>query len=212
MRITKIGHCCLLIEEQGLRILTDPGNYSSGQDTLRDIDVVLITHEHADHFHQESVQSILKNNPAVQIITNSAVHTFLAEKTINATPLTHGNSLSVHGVSFEAWGEKHAPIYETVPVVENTGYRIAGKLFYPGDAFTEPAWSVEILALPIAGPWMALSQAIDYAKKIVPRVAFPVHDGMLSFLGPVHRLPAEVLSKVGTQFKPLTAGDSVELL
>ncbi|MBI2052837.1 MAG: MBL fold metallo-hydrolase, partial [Candidatus Ryanbacteria bacterium] len=29
MKITKFGHCCLLIKENGVRILTDPGTYST---------------------------------------------------------------------------------------------------------------------------------------------------------------------------------------
>lgn len=50
MKITKFGHCCLLIEENGVRILTDPGTYSTQQSEVKNIDFVLITHEHADHF------------------------------------------------------------------------------------------------------------------------------------------------------------------
>ena len=63
MTITKIGHCCLLIEFNERKILTDPGTFSSAQNTLIGIDVVLITHEHADHIHVESLAEIIKNNP-----------------------------------------------------------------------------------------------------------------------------------------------------
>jgi len=28
MKITKLGHCCLLIETKGKRVLTDPGSYT----------------------------------------------------------------------------------------------------------------------------------------------------------------------------------------
>ncbi|HEV3505907.1 MAG TPA: MBL fold metallo-hydrolase, partial [Actinomycetes bacterium] len=30
MRLTKLGHSCLLVEEGGARLLLDPGNLSSG--------------------------------------------------------------------------------------------------------------------------------------------------------------------------------------
>ena len=80
MFITKFGHCCLLIEEKGVRILTDPGSYTTAQDALKDIDVVLITHEHQDHFHVPSVKKILENNPEVVIITNTSVCNLLAKE------------------------------------------------------------------------------------------------------------------------------------
>ena len=40
MKITKFGHCCLLIEENGVRILTDPGTYSTQQSEVKYIDFV----------------------------------------------------------------------------------------------------------------------------------------------------------------------------
>ena len=58
MKITKFGHCCLLIEENGVRILTDPGTYSTQQSEVKNIDFVLITHEHADHFHIDSLKAL----------------------------------------------------------------------------------------------------------------------------------------------------------
>jgi len=53
-------------------------------------------------------------------------------------------------------------------------------LFYPGDAYTEPGKDVEILALPVAGPWCKSADAIAYAIKIKPKKAFPVHDWLLN--------------------------------
>ena len=59
---------------------------------------------------------------------------------------------------------------------------------------------VEILALPVAGPWMKIADAIEYAKLIKPKVCFPVHDGQLRFLGPVHKLPETILPPLGIKF------------
>lgn len=33
MKITKIGHCCLVIEKANRKILTDLGTYSDGQNS-----------------------------------------------------------------------------------------------------------------------------------------------------------------------------------
>lgn len=57
MKITKLGHCCLVIEEAGQKILTDPGTFTTSQNDMTDINILLITHEHADHYHLDSVMS-----------------------------------------------------------------------------------------------------------------------------------------------------------
>jgi L-ascorbate metabolism protein UlaG (beta-lactamase superfamily) len=63
MKITKFGQCCLLIEVAGKRVLTDPGVFSTTQNDLTNLDLILITHEHGDHLHSESLQAILEKKP-----------------------------------------------------------------------------------------------------------------------------------------------------
>jgi L-ascorbate metabolism protein UlaG (beta-lactamase superfamily) len=74
MKVTKFGHCCLLIEDNGVRVLTDPGNRSEDrQNDVQNLDAVIITHDHEDHLHIESLEAIMKNNPQAVIITNSTI-------------------------------------------------------------------------------------------------------------------------------------------
>lgn len=203
MKITKLGHCCLVIEENGVRIMTDPGAWTTVQNEVKNIDIILITHEHADHLHMESVKTVLQNNPKAVLITNSAVGKILAAENIQHEILEHGGSNVVKNIALEGHGEKHAYIYEDVGQVQNTGFMIANRLFYPGDALFNPGQSVEILALPVAGPWIKISEAVDYAKAIKPRVAFPVHDEMINttmFTGH-HAVPKTFLPKAGIDFQ-----------
>jgi L-ascorbate metabolism protein UlaG (beta-lactamase superfamily) len=195
MKITKLGHCCLLIKENGLRILTDPGAWTESQNNLTNIHVILITHEHADHFHIPSIQMVLKNNPEAKIITNEAVGKLLSENSLTYQTLVNEQSTTYQGVLLEAFGQKHEPIYPGIPVVENTGYFIGGRFWYPGDAFLNPQKPVEILALPVCGPWLHISQSVEYAKLLKPKVALPVHDGMLKINGPFHAIPQRFLKE-----------------
>ncbi len=212
MKITKLGHCCLLIETKGKKILTDPGAYSTKQSEVKDIDIILITHEHVDHLHVDSLKAVLKNNPKAKIYTNSGVAKILDTEKIAYTLLEHGQEMSIENIDIAGYGEEHAFIYETVPAVKNTGYFIDNKLFYPGDAFYNPNKPIEVLALPVAGPWMKISEALDYAKKLKPKVCFPVHDGMLQpdKMGPVHRAPVAALAAAGIEFVVMTEGDTRE--
>jgi len=216
MNIKKIGHCCLIIQTNGLTILTDPGSFSTEQNTLTGIDVVLITHEHGDHFHAESVQAILKNNPNAQVITNSAVGAELTKLNVPYTTLEGTSGMTVGGVALEASDGKHEEIFEEIGQVQNTGY-IIDTLFYPGDAFHVPTGAqagkpIEILALPVAGPWCKLADAIRYGLAVKPKKAFPVHDAVLKdgMFGLVHNLPKTVLAQHGIEFTPLVAGQEAE--
>ena len=111
MKITKFGHCCLLIEEQALRILTDPGSYSTGQETAKNIDVILITHEHQDHLHIDSLKNVLKNNPQAKVITNKGVAILLDKEKIEYSLVEDTQSITEKNVLIEGFGQKHAVMY-----------------------------------------------------------------------------------------------------
>ncbi len=214
MRITKFGHCCLLIEEGGLRILTDPGFFTTAQNEVKQVDVLLITHEHTDHFHIESVKEILKKNQP-KIITNSAVKALLVKEGIveNIQVVEDGQSYQVGEVTFIGHGNKHAVIHAELPIVQNTGYFIGPRLFYPGDALYDPKKPIDILALPVAAPWLKISEAIDYALALAPKSVFPVHDGVLN--EKVSDLPkhiaGSILEKHGIRYLNLEIGKETEI-
>lgn len=211
MKITKLGHCCLVIEENGLKILADPGSYTiEEQRNVNNIDVILITHEHQDHLHVDSLKEVLKNNLGAKVLTNSGVAKVLGKERITFGILGHNQSVEIRGVRIEGWGEKHAEIYKSLAPVPNTGYLVAGKFFYPGDALTIPPRPISVLALPVAGPWLKLSEAIDYAISVKPATCFSVHDGILKSVGSTDRIPAQVLPPIGIEFKPLELGKEYE--
>lgn len=208
MIIKKIGHCCLLVKlDNGVTVLTDPGTYSTGQNDVTGIDLVLITHEHADHFHIESLAQVLAHNPNAQVITNSAVGKKLDEANIAYTLLEGDKSLDLSGVLLEAHDCTHEEIFEEFGQVQNTGYFIDGTLFYPGDAFCDPHKPVEILALPVAGPWCRIRDSIRYAISLAPKKVFPVHDGNQRQVGVVHRVPSQVLPQHGIEWVSMNEGD-----
>ncbi len=214
MKIKKLGHCCLVIEIDGKRVMTDPGSFTvENQEQELNIDLIVITHEHADHLHTGSLKNILTKNPTAAIVTNTAVGKILAEAQIQYQKLEEGQSGEFAGVYLEAHGQKHAFIRSGVEPVENTGYFIGKDLFYPGDAFTNPNTPVRILALPVAAPWLTIEHVFQYAKEVHPQIAFPVHDGMLNELGLgfTKNVLSEILTPLGINFKSLEIGKEEEL-
>ena len=208
MTITKFGHCCLLLETKGRRVLVDPGRFSDGQNTLTDIDIILITHEHADHYHSESVLQILSNNSEAIVVTNTSVAKLLLELGVEAHILERRDCATVVDVDLEAFDGEHVEIFEDFGLVQNTGYFVDGSFFFPGDAYTVPNKPVHILALPVAGPWCKISEAISYALAVKPKVAFPVHDATLSENGKSVTYPhfERELKKVDSEFLVLENG------
>src|SRR3989344_2221179 len=181
MKITKLGHCCLVIETSGKKIMTDPGSYTVGEQIReKNIDLILITHEHGDHIHLESLKEILKNNPNAKIITNNGVGRLLEEAGIRYEVLENKVAREIIGVGLEAHDCKHEEIFEELGQVQNTGYFISSRLFYPGDSLYNPGKPLEILALPVAGPWTRVRDYMKYVLDVKPKVCFPVHDGMLA--------------------------------
>lgn len=213
MKIKKIGHCCLLIKTDNLTILTDPGAFSSGQNLVTGIDIVLITHEHADHLHIDSLKEVLVNNPKAKILTNSGVGKILEQENIPHEILEGSDNTKIDGLLLEAFDSKHEEIFEEIGQVQNTGYFIDNKLFYPGDSFCNPNKPIDILALPVAGPWCKIPEAIRYALSVKPKKAFPVHDGMLKKerIGVAHKTPEKVLTENGIEFVVMNEGDEKEL-
>ena len=95
---------------------------------------------------------------------------------------------------------------------ENTGYFVAGKFYFPGDAFHDPKRPIDVLALPVAGPWMKISEAIDFAKLVKPRIAFGVHDGMIvpEFSGFAAMMLKNFLKPDGIVYVALGTGEGSE--
>lgn len=203
MKITKFGHCCMLIIEQNVRILTDPGMYSTQQNELKNIDVILITHDHSDHLDIDSLKTLLQNNPGVKVITNSHVAEILEKEGIHSEIIEHGKKFHEKGVCIEGYGKDHAMMHSSIPQHRNTGVFIADTLFYPGDSLTNPNREIKVLALPMAGPWLKLSEAIDYALELKSNICFPVHDGILKNSGILNTIPPQILEPQGIKFQVL---------
>ena len=202
----------MLIEDGVLKILTDPGSFTvEAQSKVMGVDFVVITHEHQDHLHLESLKEILKNNPQAKVVTNSAVKNIVGKENIEAELVGDGQNFASNGFLIEGMGSKHAIIYEDYGQVENTGYFFNNQFFYPGDSFYLPKKHPEILALPTAGPWMKLSEAIDYGKQLKPKYAFPVHDGAINQFGSfVHHIMDTFLKPAGIAYQLPTLSEPME--
>lgn len=214
MRVTHLGHACLLVESAGRRLLIDPGNLSTGYDELTDLDAVLVTHNHPDHFDPSRVARLLRANPRAVVHTDPLTAEKLQPEGLSAVPSRAGEDFAVGDVTVTPVGELHAFNLDAMPRIPNVGVvlRAAGEpsLFHPGDAYDGEPGHVDVLAHPLSAPWAASRDSIAFVARIAPRVFIPVHDALLSEAG--HRMYSghvEQFSGVeGLTYTPLRDAES----
>jgi len=187
MRITHLGHACLLVEVGGQRILLDPGVFSPGFTDLTGLDAILVTHQHADHADLPRLPALLEINPKARLYAEPQAAAAMQEAGIGAELTLAGQTLGLGPVRVTPVGELHALINEALPRVGNLGLVVRAdgepSLFHPGDAYDGEPGPVDILALPLNAPWTASRDTISFAGRIAPRFAIPIHDGLLNTTG-----------------------------
>jgi L-ascorbate metabolism protein UlaG (beta-lactamase superfamily) len=197
MQITHLGHACVVVEREGRRVLVDPGSMSAVPEGLA-VDAILVTHSHVDHVDVKAVGAAREANPDAVVVADAASAGVLADAGVEGVQIVESAEavvVEVAGMSVAATTLAHAPIHCDLPELANNAYYLGETLLHPGDAFWAPGHPVEVLLLPIGGPWMKLSEAIDYVRLVSPRVAIPIHQGGLA---PTHRaLHSDLLRKLG---------------
>lgn len=209
MRLSKLGHCCLLVEDAGTRLLIDPGCFSTGLDRISGLAGVLITHIHDDHLDIGRLRAVRDRDPDVRIVCDVASATALAEGGVTAEAVHAGHELDL-GLPIRVYGHEHAVIHPDLPNVPNVGYLLADRFFFAGDAFTVPDRPVEVLAVPVGAPWMKLSDAVDWLRVVRPKVAVPVHDYGYVFAEMAYHV-FERLSPAGTTIMALSSEVPAEI-
>ena len=125
----------------------------------------------------------------------------------------HGDKIEVGPFTLEFFGEKHAVIHESIPVLDNVGVLVNDELYYAGDSFTVPDAAVGTLAAPLGAPWLKIGEAMDFVLAVKPQRAFYAHDMTLSVAGKgmhIERLKWATEQGEGT-FHPLEVNESLDI-
>lgn len=182
MNLTKYEHACFTVEKDDQVIAVDPGNFTTDFIAPSDVIAVVITHEHGDHFDLELISAIIDKNPEAVIIGDASITNQI--EAFETMPVTAGDTLEIGPFHLEFFGGQHATIHPNMQTPPNLGVMIDELLYYPGDSFFVPEdHSVDTLALPVAAPWLKISEVIDFLSAIHPRIAFPTHDAIASSTG-----------------------------
>ena len=181
--ITAIKHASLRIQYDGLEIQVDPvAKYAPETDYSKfpKADVILVTHEHFDHFDRDTIAALKKDG--TEIVANPAVQKMLGF----GTALSNGEScVLAKGIKLGA-----VPAYNTTPghtqfhpKGRDNGYVLTMgglRIYIAGDTedISEMAnlKDIDVAFLPCNQPYtMTPEQVAKAARTIKPKVLFPYH-------------------------------------
>lgn len=218
MRLTFHGHACVSLAGARTRVVIDPGTFADAAAALEDATTVLVTHEHPDHLDVDAVLAALRVDDLLTLRGTTAAVDLLLDAGAPADRLhvvAPGEELQLGAAHVDVGGGNHALIHPRVPQVENRTYTVTldgATAHHPGDSFDLPASAVDVLLLPVSGPWLRLAEAIDATLAASARTVVPVHDALLSETG--HRLVSRWLdtARLGGEheYRRLAVGDFFE--
>lgn len=201
IKICWLGQGGFLLESGGTRIVLDP--YISncvfnaeGLARLHDFplavteldpDLLLITHDHLDHFDPEGIPEILKVYPECRCAgTLNSYNHFLALGTAEEklTLCRIGESFNSGNFKITAVPAFHSDKAACGYLLESNGRKIVitGDTRYDGNLFVPEINHADLLLICINGKCnnMNDSEAAEYVRKTVPVTAIPMHIGLFA--------------------------------
>jgi len=200
-QITYIGHATLLVEMDGVRLLTDPvlrdgvahlqrRSMPVRRSLYQDIDAVLISHLHRDHLDIPSLRILGRETNL--ILPAGSVDFLLKKGFSNIKEMSAGDTTKIGAVSILAThAEHHGKHPPFGPTADCLGFLIKGSqtVYIPGDTDLFPGMAdlandLDIALLPVWG-WgfnlgpghMNPQRAAEALTLLRPRIAIPIHWG-----------------------------------
>ncbi len=184
LRLTFIGHGSLRFDFGGKVVYVDPYGKVGDYAAMPPADLVLLTHEHADHLDPEALLHVA--GPDTPIILTRAGR----EKLGRGTALENGQSATVAGIAIAA-----VPAYNLVhkrdsgepfhPKGRGNGYVLTfgqTRVYVAGDTENIPEMAelknIDIAFLPMNLPYtMTPEMVAEAARMFRPKVLYPYHYG-----------------------------------
>jgi L-ascorbate metabolism protein UlaG (beta-lactamase superfamily) len=184
LKITFIGHGTLIFTFNGKVIHVDPYGELADYSILPKADIILITHEHSDHFDLSAIK-ILRTNQTELVLTETC-----AQKISGGMVMKNGEMQTIQGIKIEA-----VPAYNIVHKRDNgqpfhpqgvgNGYILTfgdRRVYVAGDTENIPEMKtiqgIDVAFLPMDLPYtMTPEMVADAAKVFKPKILYPYHYG-----------------------------------
>lgn len=184
LAITFIGHGSLMFQFNNMIIHLDPVSEMGDYSELPKADVILITHEHFDHFHPDTIKMLSKEDTI--IVSDKTC----ASKFPNCLSMDNNESRTIKGLEIKAvpaYNIKHMrePGSPFHPKGVGNGYIVTfsdKNVYVAGDTENIPEMKqisgIDIAFLPMNLPFtMTPEMAAEAALSFKPRILYPYHFG-----------------------------------
>ena len=187
LTMTFIGHGTLMFEFNGIVIHIDPTMREAKYQDMPDADLILVTHQHGDHFDITAINHILKEDCEV-VMTPVCFENL--ENFDQAVVMQNGDKNTIKGIPIEA-----IPAYNIEhkrnngqpyhPEGEGNGYVLTFgdiKVLIGGDTENTPEIKalkgIDVAFLPMNLPYtMTPEMVADAAMAFRPSILYPYHFG-----------------------------------
>jgi L-ascorbate metabolism protein UlaG (beta-lactamase superfamily) len=176
--IHPVNHASFVLQWNGRMIYNDPVGGGARYASFPRADLVLVSHDHSDHYDRATLNAIRHTN-TVMIVPRAVYNTLTADLKALATVLTNGASTNVLGLQIDA-----VPAYSSNhPKGTGNGYilTLGGKrLYMSGDtgAISEMAnlSEIDVAFVSMNVPFtMNVTQAAAIVRQFGPKVVYPYH-------------------------------------
>jgi len=237
-RLVYVGHATVLVELDGVRMLTDPvlrtwtlhlrRRVPLPTEPLDDLGAILISHVHYDHLDMRSLKSLSRDVPVVAPRGTRRV----LRRFSDVRELEVYGETEVGGVTVRAVPAEHGGARLNLRSAPSLGYVIEGSrsVYFAGDTDLFPEMvglspGLDVALVPVAG-WgskvgaghLDARRAAAAVRMLEPKVAVPIHWGTLSTPGrPVSSEPALDFERLVAEQSPavevrvLRPGESLDL-
>jgi len=193
LTIHPVHHAGVVFTWNGKRIVADPTSFPPGKDGSADFkaaaapDLILITHEHGDHFDVPTLTNLV--GPNTVIVAPQSVYGMMpAALQAKTKVMKNGDKGTYAGVPIEAVVEYNTTPDRMMyhPKGRDNGYvlTMGGKRIYlAGDTEEAPELknlpNIDVAFVPMNLPYtMTEEAAATWVKDFKPKVVYPYHYGM----------------------------------
>ncbi|MFZ2445521.1 MAG: MBL fold metallo-hydrolase [Syntrophobacteraceae bacterium] len=182
LKIGFLGHGSLLMVYNGKNIYIDPCSQFADFSQLPKADIILITHEHKDHFDLEAIEAIRTDNTLI-VLTEMCAAQFKEGIVMRNEDVKIVQGIKIEGVPAYNIVHKRPSGFPFHLKGIGNGYILTfgdKRVYIAGDTENIPEMKelsqIDIAFLPVNLPYtMTVEMAVDAVKVIRPKIFYPYH-------------------------------------